>query len=105
MSPGGWGMHSPPESLAAIQAANLFSVLLWLRPLPTWLAVGLPALAGVCLFFANRSVIAQTNLQPVFSRWSDEVPRFREFPSVYLYLLGSAILFVGSIVGAFYFAP
>jgi len=83
-----------------MQGLNVLSLLL-LMPLsimPGWFFVAIPFVGGSCAFWlVSRIYRAHPITAPYAAKLTDAVPRVREFPIVYAYLLCTLLLFVGCI--------
>jgi hypothetical protein len=94
--------YVPCLFLSTLQAINLvcLSGLLLPRSIPTWVVLTGAGLAVLVMYWRNRAIIDAIDEAPRFSRWSDNVPGFSEFPAVYAYLAFSmALLFLPAFVG------
>jgi len=92
--------RGPATGFAAMQGLNVLSLLL-LMPLsimPGWFFVAIPFVGGSCAFWlVSRIYRAHPITAPYAAKLTDAVPRVREFPIVYAYLLCTLLLFVGCI--------
>ncbi|HEY0503766.1 MAG TPA: hypothetical protein VGD42_09755 [Lysobacter sp.] len=55
--------------------------------------VGLCIAVAAAMYVCNSRLLAR-QIMPPYARWSDKVPRLREFPRVYAYLAFSAAMVV-----------
>jgi hypothetical protein len=92
--------YLPCLFLSTLQAVNLVCLfgLLLPRSIPRWVVMTGAALVVLVMYGCNRAIIDAIEEAPRFSRWSDNVPGFREYPAVYAYLAFSlALLFLPAI--------
>ena len=97
MTTASWKQRDPCTGLSALQTANFFSLAIVspLIELPPLVFSGLSLVVGVICYFLNRRIFKNNPIVPMYAKVTDNVPSFREFPSVYSYLLISFLLFVG----------
>jgi hypothetical protein len=99
VTPSGWEHMDPAVGLAALQVANVFSLLMLLptRAVPSWLFAFVPVLYGVALAWHNSRLYRINPVPVAYAQLADAVPKLREFPLVYAYLFLTLALFAGSL--------
>lgn len=99
VAPRGLEHMDPTISFAALQAVNLFSLLMLVpsRMVPLWLFVSLPFVFGAISFWRTNRIYRSAPAPVTFARLSDRVPGLREFPLVYGYLFFTLALFAGCL--------
>lgn len=94
--------YTPCLFLSTLQAINLVCICFVFLPeaIPTWMVLAAAGLVLLVMFWRNRAIMDAIAAPPRFSRWSDKVPGFREFPAVYAYLaLSMALVFLPVFLG------
>jgi hypothetical protein len=96
MTPSGYERASACWLLSVIQAANLFSLSLWLPAgvMPAWAVAPGVITSGVLFYFINRPFFATAMTGPSYANWSNNVPTYSEFSGVYNYLMATVLLFL-----------
>lgn len=86
--------YSPCLWLSTLQAVNLVCIsgVFLPKAIPTWMVMAAAGVVMLVMYGINRAIIDAIAEPPRFSRWSDNVPGFREFPAVYAYLAFSMVL-------------
>ena len=95
--------YSPCLLLSTLQAINLVCIsgVFLPRAIPTWMVMTAAGVVVLVMYGINRAIIDAITETPRFSRWSDNVPGFREFPAVYAYLAFSmALLFLPALLSS-----
>jgi hypothetical protein len=99
MTPKGKERADACTFLSALQTVNLFMLTLWAPPvdLSRWAFVALFLSCFLALHFFNKRVFADLDIPAAYATWTDQVPRFKEFPRVYSYLLFTAAVLLAPI--------
>ena len=85
MTPDGHERVSACWLLSIVQAINVVSLAIWLprNAMPGWAYAIAFFASSACFYFINRPFFARVKPNPSPAKWSDNAPKYREFPSVY----------------------
>jgi hypothetical protein len=100
MAVGNEANYLPCLFLSTLQAMNLVCLygLLLPRSIATWAVMTGAGVAVLVMYGCNRAIIDAIEEAPRFSRLSDNVPGFGEFPAVYTYLAFSLALLFAPVI-------